>query len=61
MLVPSQPWILVTTLILACLGIEAMLLFFGPKKPVETRRLYFLVVALTCIVLAGGWLISAIA
>jgi 4-hydroxybenzoate polyprenyltransferase len=61
MLVPSQPWILVTTLILACLGIEAMLLFFGPEKPVETRRLYFLVVALTCIVLAGGWLISAIA
>ena len=60
-LAPSQPWVLVTTLILACLGIEAMLLFFGPDRPVETRRLYFYVVALTCLVLAGGWLISAIA
>jgi 4-hydroxybenzoate polyprenyltransferase len=60
-LVPTQPWILVTTLILACLGIEAMLLFFGPEKPIETRRLYFYVVTLTCIALAGGWLLGAIA
>ncbi|HEV2582536.1 MAG TPA: UbiA family prenyltransferase [Ktedonobacteraceae bacterium] len=59
--VPTQPWVLVTTLILACLGIEAMLLFFGPEKPIETRRLYFYVVALTCIALAGGWLLGVIA
>jgi 4-hydroxybenzoate polyprenyltransferase len=59
-LVPTHPWILVTTLILTCLGIEAMLLFFGPDKPVETRKPYFYVVALTCLVLAGGWLIGGI-
>jgi 4-hydroxybenzoate polyprenyltransferase len=59
-LVPAQPWILVTTLILTCLGIEAMQLFFGADRPVETRKLYFYVVALTCIVLAGGWLIGVI-
>lgn len=58
-LVPTQPWILVTTLILTCLGIEAMLLFFGPEKPVETRRLYFYVVALICAILIGGWLLGA--
>jgi 4-hydroxybenzoate polyprenyltransferase len=60
-LVNAQSWMLVTTLMLVCLGIEAMLLFFGPEKPVETRRLYFYVVALTCIVLVSGWLIGAIA
>lgn len=59
-LVPTQSWILVTTLILTCLGIEAMQLFFGPDRPVETRRLYFYVVTLTCIVLAGGWLLGVI-
>jgi 4-hydroxybenzoate polyprenyltransferase len=59
-LVPAQPWVLVTILILTCLGIEAMLLFFGPEKPVETRRLYFYIVTLTCLVLAGGWMLGAI-
>ena len=58
--VPAQSWILVTTLILTCLSIEAMLLFFGPEKPVETRKLYFYLVAFTCILLAGGWLIGAL-
>ena len=58
--VPARSWILVTTLILTCLSIEAMLLFFGPEKPVETRKLYFYLVAFTCILLAGGWLIGAI-
>lgn len=59
-LVPAQPWLLITTLILACLGIEAMLLFFGPDRPAESRRLYFYVVTLTCIALATGWLVGAI-
>jgi 4-hydroxybenzoate polyprenyltransferase len=45
-IVPAQPCILVTTLILACLGIEAMQLFFGPDRPVESRKLYFDVVGL---------------
>jgi 4-hydroxybenzoate polyprenyltransferase len=58
---PAQPWILVITLTLVCLGIEAMLLFFGPDQPAETRGLYFYVVALICTVLAGGWLLGVIA
>ena len=49
-----------TLLILACLSIEARVLFFGPEKPVETRKLYFYMVALTCIVLAGGWLLGVL-
>jgi len=60
-LVATQPWVLVATLALACLGITAMLLFFGPEKPVETRKRYFYLVAFTCITLAGGWLIGVFA
>jgi 4-hydroxybenzoate polyprenyltransferase len=59
-IVPARPWIIVATLILACLSIEARVLFFGPEKPVETRKLYFYVVTLTCIVLAGGWLLGVL-
>jgi len=59
-IVPASPWIIVATLILACLSIEARVLFFGPEKPVETRKLYFYMVALTCIVLAGGWLLGVL-
>ena len=59
-IVPAHPWIIVATLILACLSIEARVLFFGPEKPVETRKLYFYVVTLTCIVLAGGWLLGVL-
>lgn len=59
--VTAQPWIIAITLILTCLAIEAMLLFFGPEKPTSSRRFYFYLVALTCILLAGGWLIGVIA
>jgi len=37
-----------------------MVLFFGPERPVETRKSYFYLVALTCILLAGGWIIGAL-
>lgn len=59
-IVSAHPWIIVITLILTCLAIEAMLLFFGPEKPVETRKLYFYLVSLTCIILAGGWFIGVL-
>src|SRR5256885_3488542 len=59
-IVPASPWIIVATLILACLSIEARVLFFGPAKPVETRKMHFYVVSLTCIVLAGGWLLGVL-
>lgn len=56
----AQPWIIVVTLILTCLAIEARLLFFGPEKPLETRKFYFYLVALTCILLVGGWFIGVL-
>ena len=59
-LAPANPWIIVLTLILTCLAIEAMVLFFGPERPVETRKAYFYLVVLTCILLAGGWLIGVL-
>ncbi len=59
-LVPAHPWIIVLTLVLVCLAVEAMLLFFGPEEPVETRKLYFYLVALTCLLLSGGWLVGVL-
>jgi 4-hydroxybenzoate polyprenyltransferase len=57
-LVPAQPWIVGSALLLACGMLVVFLLFFGPKRPLQTRKLYFYLFALTCIVLAGGWLIG---
>ncbi|HZU65758.1 MAG TPA: UbiA family prenyltransferase [Ktedonobacteraceae bacterium] len=59
-IVPANPWIVVAALILTCLSIEARVLFFGPEKPVETRKLYFYLVAVTSLVLAGGWLVGVL-
>jgi 4-hydroxybenzoate polyprenyltransferase len=59
-LVPARSWIIVLTLILTCLAVETMVLFFGPERPVETRKSYFYLVALTCILLAGGWIIGVL-
>lgn len=59
-LVPAHSWIIVLTLILTCLAVETMMLFFGPERPVETRKSYFYLVALTCILLAGGWIIGVL-
>jgi len=56
--IPAQLWLMVPILILTGLGIITMLLFFGPGKPRQTRKVYFYLVALLCIVLAGGWFIA---
>ena len=58
-IVPARPVILITTLILSGLSIVAMQLFSGPTKPVETRKGFFYLFVLTCIVLTGGWLVGA--
>jgi 4-hydroxybenzoate polyprenyltransferase len=58
-IVPARPLTLITTLILTALSIVAMQLFSGPAKPVETRKGFFYLFVLTCIVLTGGWLIGA--
>ena len=57
-LVPAQLWLVVLILVLTGLGLVAMPLFFGPEKPRQTRKVYFYVVALLCLVLAGGWFIA---
>jgi len=57
-LVPAQPWLMVPILILTGLGLVIMLLFFGPDKPRQTRKIFFYLVALVCLVLAGGWFIA---
>src|SRR5579859_159906 len=58
-IVPAQPLALIATLALTALSIVAMQLFSGPARPVETRRNFFYLFVLTCIVLTGGWLIGA--
>src|SRR5438874_10718500 len=40
-IVPANSWIIVSILILTCLAVAGMLLFFGPGKPLKTRRTYF--------------------
>jgi 4-hydroxybenzoate polyprenyltransferase len=59
-LVPAQPWVVGTVLLLSGVILVACLLFFGPKRPLKTRKLYFYLIALTSIVLAGGWLVGVI-
>lgn len=57
-LVPAQPSLMLPVLGLTGLGLVAMLLFFGPRRPRATRRAYFYLVALLCLLLAGGWFIA---
>jgi 4-hydroxybenzoate polyprenyltransferase len=57
-IVPANPWIVTSVLILTFLAIVVMMLFFGPKKALKTRKSYFYLVTLTCMLLAGGWLIG---
>src|SRR6266702_7791650 len=59
--VPVRPFIITLALILTCLSVAAMIVFFGPAKPPWSRKVYFYLVVLTCILLAGGWLGGAIA
>ena len=59
-IVPANPWIIVPVLILTFLAIACMIFFFGPEKDLRTRKTYFYLVTLTCLVLAGGWLIGVL-
>ncbi len=58
-IVPARPLMLIITLILTALSILAMQFFSGPARPVETRKSFFYLFVLTCLVLTGGWLIGA--
>ena len=57
-LVPVQNWLMLPVFVLAGLDFVIILLFFGPKKPRQTRKVYFYLVALFGLVLVGGWFIA---
>ena len=59
-IVPANPRIVAPVLILTFLAVLDMLLFFGPEKSLKTRKTHFYLVTLTCILLAGGWLIGVL-
>jgi len=56
--VPAQLWLMIPILILTGLGLVIMPFLFGPEKHRQTRKVYFYLVALLCLVLAGGWFIA---
>jgi 4-hydroxybenzoate polyprenyltransferase len=57
---PVHTWVVIPTLVIACVLLGIMFLFFGPHKPSSTRKLYFYLVVCASFVLAGGWLLGAI-
>jgi 4-hydroxybenzoate polyprenyltransferase len=57
-LVPVQLWPMLLIFVLTGLGLVIMLVFFGPAKPRQTRKVYFYLLALLCLLLAGGWFIA---
>lgn len=59
-LVPVRLAILIPTLLVTLVLAGALLLLFGPSKPVYTRKRYFFLVVLTCLILGGGWIIGAL-
>ena len=60
-LVVVNTWVVYPILIVSILAMVIMLLFFGPEKSIQTRKTYFYVVVLTCLLLVGGWIIGGIA
>ena len=60
-IVPGRFWPIIATLGITCVLLITLMAAFGPAKPVATRKSYFYIVVLTCFVLAGGWLLGAIA
>ena len=57
-LVAVQLSLMLPVFVLAGLDLLILLLFFGPKKSRQTRKIYFYLVALFGIVLVGGWFIA---
>ncbi|HEY3993629.1 MAG TPA: UbiA family prenyltransferase [Ktedonobacteraceae bacterium] len=55
-----QPLVLGMTLTLSALLLLLLLIFTGAGKARSRRKLYFYLVTLTCLVLAGGWLIGVL-
>ena len=56
--VPAQRWMVLPILCLTAVGLTVMVVVFGPKKPRRTRKVYFYLVALLSLALAGGWFVT---
>ena len=59
-LVPARLQILLPSLLLALSSVCIVFIFFGSNARHPARQTYFYVVVLTCLVLGGGWLASAV-
>lgn len=53
--VAAPGWVIWGILIGTGFAIGVLLLFFGPHKPVRTRKLYFYLAALVCLLLGAVW------
>lgn len=58
--VPAHSWLLLTSLLLSGLLILALNLYGGPHRPHATRKGYFYLVVLTCLILGGGWITATL-
>lgn len=59
-LVPARPIIIVPILAAAFVLLTVSLILFGPNKPSHTRKNYFYLVVLICLLLISGWIIGDI-
>jgi len=59
-LVPAQPWLLLPTLLLVVLSVGGLFVLFRAKESHQERQIHFYLVALTSVVLGGGWIASAL-
>lgn len=59
-LVPCEPRLLLPTLLVVILSVGILFILFRSKESHQTYQIYFYLVVLTCLVLAGGWLASAL-
>lgn len=57
--VVSLPWLTYPLLALSVIAILVMFALFGPNKPVERRRAYFIIVAVMALVVTFVWFWSA--
>jgi 4-hydroxybenzoate polyprenyltransferase len=57
----SRAWITYSLLALTAIALLGMSLVSGPNRPASTRKTYYYIVAVTCLVLAFGWFLSVMA
>jgi 4-hydroxybenzoate polyprenyltransferase len=55
-----QPLVLASTLALTALLLGIIFYLTGANKPEATRKMYFYLITLACIVLTGGWFIGVL-